>query len=308
LVAVLGPTCSGKSSLALRLASEFGGEIVNCDSVQVYAGLDVGTAKTPPEARQGVPHHLVSFLRPDEVFTAGDYAAMARQVLGDIAARGRLPVLVGGTGFYLRALLEGLAEGPRRDDALRARLAAREAARPGSLHRILSRLDRRTASRIHANDRNKLIRALEICLLARRPAQAVFDAGKRGLSGYRTLKIVLDPPRPLLHARIDARTRAIFAGGLELEVRRLLESGLPPAAKALESIGYKETLQMIEGRLSFEEALERTTIATRQYAKRQLTWFRREQDAHWFSGFGDDPEVVRSALLLAEHHLAVNIK
>ena len=181
LVVVAGPTASGKSALALELALRFRGEIVNCDSLQLYRGLDLGTAKTPPAERRLVPHHLFDILDPQEVTTAGDYAVRARRVLAEIALRGSLPVLVGGTGFYLRALLDGLAEGPRRDDALRARLARMELRRSGRLHRFLRRLDPATASRIHPHDTKKIIRAVEICLLSRRPAAELFLEGRQAL-------------------------------------------------------------------------------------------------------------------------------
>ena len=292
LVAIAGPTGSGKSDLALALAREFGGEIVNCDSLQLYRGLDIGTAKTPHAERGGIPHHLIDILDPEQVFNAGDYAALARPLLKEIAERGAVPVVVGGTGFYLRALLDGLAEGPKRDDELRKDLAGREERRPGALHRILRRLDRAVAGRVHANDHNKLIRAIEICLLSRRPATEVFEAGRSPLEGFRVLKIVLDPPRTALHARIAIRTRAMFDGGLVEEVRGLLHSGVRKQAKAFESIGYKQALEFVDGKISREQAIELTTIATRQYAKRQWTWFRREENINWLNGFGTDSEVL----------------
>ena len=308
LLAVVGPTASGKSHLALHLAAESGGEIVNCDSLQIYRGLDIGTAKTPPAERMAIPHHLFDILPPDAVFSAGEYAALGRSLLAEITARGRLPVITGGTGFYLRALLEGLAEGPRRDDRLRARLSQAEQRHPGCLWRVLTRFDRVTAERIHPNDHHKLIRAVEICLLARRPASALFRAGRPALEGYRTLKIGLNPPRAELKQRIARRSVAMFAGGLADELRGLLAGGLTRDAKALESIGYKECLALIEGRLSEPEAIDLTTIATRQYAKRQLTWFRREPDIRWIDGFGDDPAALAQArALLAELRSSVYI-
>lgn len=304
LLVVCGPTASGKSHLALALAAQFEGEIVNCDSLQVYRGLDVGTAKTPPAERGGIPHHLFDLLAPDEIYNAGQYASDARRILAEITARGRLPVLAGGTGFYLRALLHGLADGPVRDETLRERLARREARRPGSLHRILRRLDEPTAARIHPNDLHKTIRALEICLLARRPASQVFDAGSLPLEGYRVLQLGLNPPRPELHRRIEARTAAMFGQGLLEEVRSLLAEGVPPKAKAFESIGYKEALACLRGALSPSEAAELTVIATRQYAKRQMTWFRREAGIRWLNGFGDDPEILNRARAIAGAWLA----
>lgn len=294
---VCGPTASGKSSLALSLALRFGGEIVNCDSLQVYRGMDVGTAKPAAAERMAVPHHLFDILEPERVFNAGDYAAAARRVIGEITARARLPVVVGGTGFYLRALLEGLADGPARDDRLRQGMAVREARRPGSLHRILRRLDAATAARIHRNDVQKTTRALEICLLARQPASLLFTASaSAALEGYRVLQIGLDPPRAELHERIAARTRAMFEAGLEREVEELLAHGVPATAKAFESIGYKETLSMLQGCITRDQAMELTTIATRQYAKRQLTWFRRNPQVRWLRCFGEAEEARQSAV------------
>jgi len=295
---VLGPTGSGKSDLALRIAEEFGGEIVNCDSVQVFKGFDIGTAKTPPGERRGIPHHLIDVIDPTGLFTAGDYASAARAVLSDVAKRGRLPVVVGGTGFYLRALIEGLSAGPRRDEELRARLLGREQKRAGSLHKILSRLDPEAAARIHPNDRNKTLRALEIRILEDQPAAKLFLAGREPLAGFKPLRIGLNPDRELLYRKLDARAAAMFDGGLLEEVSDLLASGVPPDAKPFESLGYAQALQVLNGRLTKEQAIEATQQETRRYAKRQLTWFRREQDVHWLRGFGDEPEVQAQALAL----------
>jgi len=294
LVVVAGPTASGKSALALELARNFGGEIVNCDSLQLYRGLDIGTAKTPPAQRRGVPHHLFDILDPRELTTAGDYALRARRVLREIARRGALPVVAGGTGFYLRALLDGLAEGPQRDDTLRARLSHIELRRAGRLHRFLRRLDPPTALRIHPNDTQKLIRAIEICLLARRPAADLFRQPRRALEGFRPLKFVLEPERAKLHERIAARTRRMFAAGLVAEVRALITKGIPAEARAFESIGYHEAAEVLGGRMTEDQAIEATIIATRQYAKRQLTWFRREAQAIWIHGCGDDPQIIEN--------------
>lgn len=304
LLVILGPTCSGKSSLALQAARRLRGEILNCDSLQLYRGMDIGTAKTPLEERAGVPHHLFDILDPWEVFSAGAYARAARAVLSEVCARGHVPVVAGGTGFYLKALLEGLAEAPVRDEALRERLLSRENRRPGSLHRILRRLDPRTAASIHPNDVQKTVRALEICLESRRPASELFAAGRKPLEGYRTLKLGLHPPREALVERIHERTRRMFEQGLIDEVRRLLERGVPATAKAFESIGYKEALACVEGRLDPAAAVEMASIATRQYAKRQMTWFRREPGVVWFEGFGDDPRVAAQAIERAEAFLS----
>jgi tRNA dimethylallyltransferase len=297
VVVIAGPTGSGKSTLALQLASAFGGEIVNCDSLQIYRGLDIGTAKPSSTERAEVPHHLFDILEPEEVFNAGDYAALARPLLRQIVTSGRMPLVVGGTGFYLRALLDGLAPSPKRDDALRQRLQAREDRRPNFLHRLLTRLDPVAAARIHANDRNKLIRALEICILSRRPATHVFEQGRQPLEGLHVIRIGLQPDRALLHQRIAERTARMFATGLAGEVRGLLGRGVSPNAKAFESIGYKECLRLLAGEIDEPAAIELTCIATRQYAKRQLTWFRRESGFWWIADFGDSPQSFQAARL-----------
>ncbi|HAX41081.1 MAG TPA: tRNA (adenosine(37)-N6)-dimethylallyltransferase MiaA [Solibacterales bacterium] len=295
LVAVLGPTASGKSALALLLARQFDGEIINCDSLQIYRGFDIGTAKTPPAERLDIPHHLADILDPLESCDAGRFASLARPIIHDVSSRGRLPVLAGGTGFYLRATLDGLSPGPQRDPALRQRLLSLEARRPGRLHRLLLRLDPPTAARIHLNDHQKLVRALEICLLAGRPASRLFSAGAAPLSGFAPLKLVLLPERGALRAQIALRTRQMFETGLVEEVSQLLCQGLPATAKPFEAIGYKEALGVVEGRLSVDQAIQLTFFATCQYAKRQITWFRREPGAQYLSGFGGDLSIASSA-------------
>ena len=293
---VLGPTGSGKSDLAIHIALAHSGEIVNCDSLQLYRRFDIGTAKVPLAGRRGVPHHLIDIAEPTEEFTAGAYSRIARPVLAGIAGRGRVPVVVGGTGFYLRALLEGLFPGPARDPALRERLKLREIKRPGSLHRLLTRLDSAAAARIHANDRPKLIRALEVRMLEGKPITRMFTAGRDPLTGFHAAKIVLSPPRQLLYERLDARTVGIFQSGLIDEVRAILASGIPPTAKPFESLGYKQALAVIEGRMTEPEAIVSTQQQTRNYAKRQLTWFRKEHGMRWIEGFGDDPAIQSQVL------------
>ncbi len=288
LVAVAGPTGSGKSSLALEIAIAFGGEVINCDSLQVYRHFDIGTAKLPPEERRGVPHHLLDILNPDEIFTAGEYARLARRAIAEITSRGRLPVVAGGTGFYLRALLDGLFEGPSRDQPLRDRLAAREARRPGSLHRLLRRFDSEAASKIHANDLPKVTRALEVCLLTRRPVSHLFREGRDALQGYRMLKIGLMPDRDALYQSLDSRCAAMFEGGLIEEVKGILALGFPATCKPFESHGYKQTLQLLNGELTPKEAVFYAQRNTRNYAKRQMTWFRKEPGMAWFKGFATD--------------------
>jgi tRNA dimethylallyltransferase len=291
IIAIAGPTGSGKSHLALRLAARFSGEIVNCDSIQVFRYFDIGAAKTPPEERQGIPHHLIDALNPDEVFTAGDYSRTARPLLREIADRGNLPVVTGGTGFYLRALVEGLAPGPQRNEELRVRLAAREIRRAGSVHRLLRRFDPPTAARIHPNDVPKAIRAVEICLAERRPATDMFDRGRDALEGFRVLKLGLFPDRERLYQRLESRLEWMFAHGLIEEVSAILARGYPETAKPFESIGYKQALQVVKGELSPKDALFYARRDTRRYAKRQMTWFRQEPGIEIVRGFGDDPEV-----------------
>lgn len=300
---VAGPTGSGKSELALRLAEEFQGEVVNCDSLQLYRHLDIGTAKLPAAERRGIPHHLLDLLNPDEVFTAGEYARRAREILAQITSRGKLPLVVGGTGFYIRALLDGLVPGPTRDDALRARLARHEQRRPGGLHRLLERFDPPSARRIQAADAQKLIRALEIILLTRRPLSALHTQDRDALQGYRALKLALNPPRPELFKKLDLRCARMFETGLLDEVRQVLALGFVPASKALEAHGYRQALQVIEGGMTLAEAVCLAQRNTRRYAKRQWTWFRREPGVVWLDGFGASPEIQAAALARAAEFL-----
>ncbi len=298
---VLGPTGSGKSELGIRIALEFGGEIVNYDSVQVYRRFQIGTAKVPEAERRGIPHHLIDVIEPEELFTAGDFARVARKVLEEISARGQIPVLVGGTGFYLRALLEGLSPGPQRQDELRAKLQLREQLRPGSLHRILTRLDPTAAARIHRNDFNKTMRALEVRLLEGRPITELFSQGRAPLQGFRPIRIGLNPDRSLLYRKLDQRTASMFERGLAAEVRQLLASGVTIEAKPFTSLGYKQALDVTRGLMTEEQAIASTQQETRRYAKRQLTWFRREPDVHWLGGFGDEPAVIAQAIGLIKN-------
>ncbi len=288
LVAILGPTASGKTELALRVAGTHSGEIVNCDSLQMYRGLDIGTAKTAALLRRGIPHHLFDVLNPEKSYSAGDYARAAREVIADITVRGRLPVVAGGTGFYFRALLDGLPALPPRDETIRARLAGRE------LHPLLQRLDPDTARRIHPRDTQKLTRALEVRILTGGPLPPPSSAAP--LEGYRTLQIGLAPDRERLVEAIAARTREMFRAGLVDEVRGLLASGLTGSEKPFESLGYKQAVLYLRGELALEEAIASTEIETRQYAKRQSTWFRRDPRVRWLEGFGSEPKVVAQGL------------
>lgn len=292
LVAIVGPTASGKSALGVWLAERLGGEVVACDSTQLYRGFDVGTAKPSASERRGVPHHLMDVLTPMEEATAGGYRQLALTVLEDLRQRQRLPVFTVGTGLYLRTLLEGLAEVPQRSEKLRERLrVGAEENLSGYLHRVLQRLDAEAAKKIAAGDEQKLIRAIEVCLLARKPISEVHRSGRTPLEGWRVLKIGLMPPREQLHERIQARTEAMLARGWMQEMQALLESGLKESAKPFTFLGYREWRAALQGELSVDGARAAIQQATRRYAKRQLTWFRKEQDVRWFSGFGDDTKV-----------------
>jgi len=309
-VILLGPTGSGKTALSLALAETFGGEIVSCDSVAVYRGMELGTAKPTKEERARVPHYLIDVVEPDEAFTAGEYSRRARAALGEIAARERLPIVTGGTGLYLRALTEGLFAGPARREDLRARLR-HSAERHGSawLHRVLQRLDPVTAERIHANDTAKLVRAIEVCVAARSPLSTLLqNQGKNPLTGFRLLRIGLNPPREHrppgegLYDRLNQRCAAMFAAGLVDETRGLLERYGP--VKALDSLGYRQARGVLDGAMSEEEAIAAAQQGHRNYAKRQMTWFRREPEVQWIEAFGDEAETGRTAAGLVESALA----
>jgi tRNA dimethylallyltransferase len=297
LVAVVGPTASGKSALGVWLAERLGGEIIACDSTQLYRGFDIGTAKPSVPARQGIPHHLLDVLAPAEEATAGGYAQMALSVLADLRQRARLPIFTVGTGLYLRALLEGLADLPQRSEDLRKRLRSSAAScAPGYLHRMLERLDPVAARKIAPNDEQKLIRAIEICLLARKPLTEVHRSGRTPLQGWRVMKIGLTPPREALYQRIHERTEEMLSKGWVEEVRRLVASGLPENAKPFDFIGYRELRVVVRGEMTLDAARAAIEQATRRYAKRQLTWFRKESGVHWLTGFGDDQELQKEAL------------
>ena len=292
LVAIVGPTASGKSELALLLAERHAGEIVNCDSLQMYKYFDLGTAKPSRAERERISHHFIDVLEPTKQFAAGEYMRQARARLDEVSARGRLPIVVGGTGFYLRALIDGLFAGPGRDPELRSRLARRGEQRGSPyLHRLLRRLDAVTAANIHPNDSPKLIRAIELCLLSRRPASQLFREGRSALEGYKVLKIGLNPPRDALYEKINQRTRQMFEQGLVQEVQSILDRGYAASVPPLGSHGYRQAVDYLQGRISLDEAIYHAETRTRQYAKRQMTWFRKEEGVGWFNGFGSSPEI-----------------
>jgi tRNA dimethylallyltransferase len=283
LVGIVGPTASGKSALALDLARECGGEIVSCDSLQVYRGLDIGSAKPTVLERTLVPHHLVDVAEPDGAFSAAEYARLARAAIEDIACRGRLPILAGGTGLYLRALLEGLFPGPARDEALRARLESIAQLRGCErLHRLLSRVDPGAAQRIRVRDRVRVIRALEVYFLTGKPLSQQQGHGEQALLGHDTLIVGLAPSRTELARRVERRTEAMLAAGLIDETRALMARGLG-SARPLRAIGYRQAVAVIEGRLALEAAQVEITRDTMRYAKRQMTWFRHQAQVAWFA-------------------------
>lgn len=302
VVLILGPTGSGKTALSLQLGERFGGEIVSCDSVAVYRGMDLGTAKPSRAERARLPHHLIDVAEPDQPFTAGAYSRAARAALHEITNRGRLPIVTGGTGLYLRALTEGLFAGPERHEDLRERLRRSAEVRGSAwLHRMLARLDRASAARIHANDTPKIIRAVEVCLAARKPLSEVLT--RDPLTGFRLLRIGLNPPRQALYDRLNARCAEMFAAGLVEETRGLLARCGP--VKALDSLGYRQAAAVLSGAMTEPEAIAAAQQGHRNYAKRQLTWFRREPDVHWMEAFGDDARTLRNASELVESALNV---
>ncbi len=295
LVAIVGPTGSGKTALSLAVAERYGGEVVNCDSVAIYREFEIGTAKPSREERARAPHHLIDILDPEQQMTAGQYARIGREVLEQIKQRGNMPIVAGGTGFYLRALLEGLFDGPERSDELRERLREIEKHRGAEyVHKILRRLDHSSADRIHANDVPKVIRAIEVCLQARKPMTELWEQGRDPLKGFRILRIGLNPDRNALYTRINRRCEQMFEAGLIEETERLMKQY--PSAPALASLGYKQAAQFLRGDINKKLALWAAQQGHRNYAKRQLTWFRREPDVKWLAGFGDDSKLQAQAV------------
>lgn len=303
LLVLVGPTASGKTALSLCLAERFEGEVISCDSVAVYQRLDVGSAKPSAEERQRVSHYGLDLYAPDEHPTAGDYARQARAALETISQHGKLPILAGGTGLYLRATLEGLAPAPLRDEALREKLRLREQKRgQGSLHRLLRRLDPKAAAAIHANDTPKLIRSIEVTLAARQPQTEQWQTGRDPLQGYRVLKLGLNVERTRLYERINQRAAAMFDRGLLAEVQAIrLE--FSDDARGLTTLGYLQALQVLRGEKELPAAIAEVQQGHRNYAKRQMTWFRRDEEIHWLDGSGDEQTVQQKALEFAESFL-----
>jgi tRNA dimethylallyltransferase len=299
-IAIVGPTASGKSTLGIEVALNLGGEIINCDSVQVYQGIEIATAKVPFEERRGVPHHLIDFVPPEINYTAGDWAREALNKIEEITQRNRVPILVGGTGFYLRAWRKPFFLSPETDDALRNRLnAMREQKGPEHLHRLLRRLDPESAGQLFPRDWPRVQRAIEVQLqTGARMSQQKVMRPQPPESTQRLRVVVLNPPRAELYARINERTEKHYAAGLVQEVESLLRQGVPPNSNALGAHGYRRVVEYLEGKRDLPGAIEQTKLDVRHYAKRQLTWFRRELGAEWFDGFGED-ELTASAVLHA---------
>jgi tRNA dimethylallyltransferase len=307
LIGVVGPTASGKSALAISLAKLFAGEIVACDSTQLYRGFDIGTAKPTPSERQEVPHHLLDVLDASEYSTSGDYRERALPVINELRLRKRVPIFTVGTGLYFRALLEGLADLPLRSEGIRESLrASAKENGPGYLHSMLAGLDSAAAEKISAADEQKLIRAIEICLLTQKPLSEVHRAGRTPLTGWRFLKIGLRPDRAALQQKIHERTDAMLQAGWLEEVRHLLATILPDHAKPFNFIGYRELRSHLRGEITLAAARHAIQQGTRQYAKRQITWFRREANVHWLSGFGSGAPIQLAAADLVQSHLEGN--
>ena len=304
LIAIVGPTGSGKSEIGIYLARELKGEIVSCDSVQVYSGADIGSAKVRPEEQARIPHHLIDVASPTEKVTAGEYGRLARRALAEITGRGRVPTVVGGTGLYLRALLDGLSPAPPRDERFRDRLNEATGRRPGILARYIRRFDRESASRIHPNDRQKMTRAVELCHLSGRPASEVHRTSRTALEGFRILKLGLNPDRALLYEKLNARTQWMFANGLLEETERLLDLCGGTGCEVLRSLGYLQAVKFLKGEWPIADAIADCQTKTRNYAKRQMTWFRSDPGISWINAFGSSDKAKSEALYIATTFLS----
>jgi tRNA dimethylallyltransferase len=296
--AIVGPTASGKSELGIRLALARAGEIINLDSVQVYRQIQIATAKVPFEQRQGIPHHLIDIVEPTENFTAGEYARVADEMIRDIESRGSMALLVGGTGFYLRALVKPMFEGPKTDLSLRARLLGkRDKHGPERLHKLLKRIDPQSAIRISPRDWSRTMRAIEVFFqTGRRLSEAQPNLPPPPELAARVRVIALSPPRDLLYARINRRAEEMFERGLIEEVESLINSGVPASAKAFQAHGYRRVVEYLQGRRTREDALNQMKLDTRHYAKRQLTWWRAWPGVRWIHRFGDSQEALSEAI------------
>jgi tRNA dimethylallyltransferase len=311
LIVLVGPTASGKTSLALSLAQQFNGEIISCDSVAVYREMEIGTAKPTHEERALVHHHMIDIAWPDESCTAGDYSRQAREALAGITERGRLPIIAGGTGLYLRAFIDGLFPAPPQKPGQRERLRNIASTRgPAYLHRILTRLDQAAAAAIHPNDVPKVVRAIEVSLAAsqspnagkRTPMTEQWQQGRDALTGYSILRLGLNPSRSLLYERINQRAAAMFDGGLVEETERLI-ARYGEACRPFTSLGYAEASAVLRSELTREQAVAQAQQGHRNYAKRQLTWFRREPGMHWLPGCGGDADITDQAHHFVAKHL-----
>lgn len=307
LLILLGPTGAGKSQLGLDLAEAFGGEIVNCDSIQVYRGFEIGAAKVPVRERHGIQHHLLDVAGPGDELTAGAYSRIAREVLFSLKQNGRLPIVVGGTGLYLRALVDGLSPAPPRDEELRTRLRTTAARRAAALHRFLRKRDPEAARRIHANDQQKLIRAIELTMLAGQPASKTQSVPRNAVQGFRVLKLGLAPERSALYRHLNERAVWMFNNGLLTETKALLEAGYGPEAKPMQSLGYKQAVKVLLKRLPIKQAVYECQKETRHYAKRQMTWFRSESRVEWLNGFGWEENIRDRALSMVEKFVCSSI-
>ena len=298
VIAIVGPTASGKSTLGIEIALRLNGEIINCDSVQVYQGIEIATAKVPLAERRGIPHHLIDFVSPNINYTAGDWAREAAGVIEDVQERGRIPILVGGTGLYLRAFRNPFFASPQTDENLRRRLnELRESRGPEHLHAVLGRLDPQTARELYPRDWPRVQRAIEVCLQTGEAMSGKKNKRPEPHESARLLRLmVLNPDRAALYERINQRTEQHFAAGLVEEVQTLLAQGVPPASNALGAHGYRRVVEYLEGKRNLEGALEQTKLDVRHYAKRQLTWFRREPGAEWFTGFGEDEKTLKAVM------------
>jgi len=306
LIVLVGPTASGKTALALRLAEQFNGEIVSCDSVAVYREMEIGTAKPSYDERALIQHHMIDIAWPDEACTAGDYSRQAREALAGISERGHLPIVAGGTGLYLRALIDGLFPEPTQKPGQRERLRKLATTRgPAYLHRMLTRLDKAAATAIHVNDVPKVVRAIEVSLAADQPLTQQWQKGRDTLTGYRILRLGLNPPRARLYERINQRAAAMFDRGLVEETERLV-AHYGADCRPLTSLGYAEAIAVLQNELTREQAVAQSQQGHRNYAKRQLTWFRREPDMHWLEGCGSDEDISDQASQLVSKHLRNN--